>query len=151
MGERIGYERVGQIVTVVHTVDEPTDHEWNTFLGFLGQSERTCQSIFVYSVGGGPNTKQRKGLAALTAARVLPIAVVTPSRVTRAIGVAVSWFNPHIQVFSPGSVQNALAHLELSQRESADVVYSARQLSRRLGVGRAEVDLTVEIPVQHVV
>src|SRR6187551_1360478 len=121
MGETIRFEKVGRIMVVVHSQHEPSHVEWEDYLGQL-RAEPHCALAFVYSIGGGPNAKQRQSLAEITAGRVLPVAVVTPSRMTRAIGVAVSWFNPHIQVFSPGYLPDAFAHLRLGMREAAEVV-----------------------------
>lgn len=149
MGESIGYEKVGNVVVCVHTVHEPSDAEWARYLAFLQQHERACDAVFVYSVGGGPNLEQRRARAEATAGRVLVAGVVTPSRVTRAIGVAVSWFNPRVRTFAPGSVNGALSYLKLGPRQSADVLYSARQLARALGIARADMDLTIEIQVKQ--
>jgi hypothetical protein len=148
MGETIRFEKVGRIMVIVHSEHEPSHAEWEDYLGHL-QAVPQCASVFVYSVGGGPNAKQRQGLADKTAGRVLPVAVVTPSRMTRAIGVAVSWFNPHIQVFSPGYLHDAFAHLKLGMREAAEVVHSARHLANELGIRRAESELMLDVPVRQ--
>jgi hypothetical protein len=148
MGETIQFERVGRIMVIVHSEHEPTLAEWEDYLGHL-RAEPRCASVFVYSIGGGPNAKQRQSLADETAVRALPVAVVTPSRMTRAIGVAVSWFNPHIQVFSPGYLPDAFAHLRLGMREAAEVVHRARQLAKTLGITRAESELVLDVPVRQ--
>src|SRR5688572_19396121 len=148
MGESIRFEKVGRIMVIVHSEHEPSFDEWETYLGRL-RAEPGCASVFVYSIGGGPNAKQRQSLAESTAGRVLPVAVVTPSRMTRAIGVAVSWFNPHIQVFSPGYLPDAFAHLRLGMREAAEVMHSARYLANGLGIERAEADLVLDVPVRQ--
>jgi hypothetical protein len=148
MGETIRFEKVGRIMVIVHSEHEPSHAEWEDYLGHL-RAEPRCASVFVYSIGGGPNAKQRQSLADATAGRALPVAVVTPSRMTRAIGVAVSWFNPHIQMFSPGYLPDAFAHLRLGMREAAEVIHSARHLASQLGIPRAESELVVEIPVRQ--
>jgi hypothetical protein len=149
MGETMAYEKVGAFVVCVHPVQEPNDADWNGYLAFLKQHERVCDSVFVYSVGGGPNLGQRRALAEATVGRTLFAAVITPSRVTRAIGVAVSWLNPHVRMFAPGYLKDALAYLKLGPREAADVLYSARQLAKGLCIARADLDLVVEIQVRH--
>ncbi len=149
MGDTIGYEKVGGIVVCVHTAQEPNDSEWTGYLAFLQQHEGACDSVFVYSAGGAPNFKQRRAMAEGTLGRVLFASVVTSSRVTRAIGVAVSWFNPHVRMFAPGSLSGALAYLKLGPRQSSDVLYSARQLARALRIARADLELTIEIQVKQ--
>lgn len=148
MAETIRFEKVGRVMVVVHSEQEPSHAEWQRYLDYR-RAEPRCTSVFVYSIGGGPNARQRQSLADTAPGLLLPAAVVTPSRVTRAIGVAASWFNPHIQVFSPGYLADAFVHLRLGLRESADVVHSARQLARALGIQRAESELLLNVPVRQ--
>jgi hypothetical protein len=148
MGETFRFEKVGRIMVAVHSAHEPSDAEWGAYLSRLCEPPSSAL-VFVYSVGGGPNARQRQNLAESTLGRVVPCAVVTPSRMTRAIGVAVSWFNPHIQVFSPGYLPDAFAHLRLGTRDAAEVVHGARLLANALGIERAESDLVVEVPVRQ--
>jgi hypothetical protein len=148
MGETFLFGKVGRIVVVVHSALEPSDAEWSHYLGHLREQPHSAV-LFVYSVGGGPNARQRHSLSEHTVGRVLPIVVVTPSRLTRAIGIAVSWFNPHMQVFSPDYLPDAFVYLRLGTREAAEVVHCARLLASELGIERAETDLVVDVPVRQ--
>jgi hypothetical protein len=148
MGKTLLFGKVGRIIVVVHSAREPSDAEWNPYLARLRELPENAV-LFVYSVGGVPNSRQRHGLAEQTGGRVLPIAVVAPSRVARAICIAVSWFNPNMQVFSPGYLPDAFAHLRLGTREAAEVVHCARRLAGELGIQRADSDLVVDVPVRQ--
>jgi len=149
-GASIACARLGRFVVAVHPLREPVDAEWSRYLDFLLSPDRPeSPSVFVYSVGGGPTSKQRKVLAERTKGMLLPTAVVTPSPVTRAIGVAVSWFNPHIRMFSPADLHDALAHLRLAPPESTDVLAAALRLANALSIRRAEVDLNLELRMRR--
>jgi hypothetical protein len=143
MGVNIAYARVGRVLCCVHSMKDPTDLEWTGFLACL----RECEVVFVYSIGGGPNAKQRKQLAD-TRSNV-PVAVITASKLTQAIGVAVRWFNPQIVVHAPGSMGKALSHLKLTGSEGEEVVALTRRLATDLGIRRGDVDLAFELRVRH--
>jgi hypothetical protein len=143
-GASVAYARVGRVVIAVHPLKEPIDAEWAQYLDFLLDPGHRDTSVFVYSVGGGPNSRQRRALAERTNGIVLPTAVVTPSPITRAIGVAVSWFNPNIRMFSPTELQDALGHLKLDPLASTPVLLAARELANALSIRRAQLDLSLE-------
>jgi hypothetical protein len=137
----MAFERVGRVVVAVHAGQDPSDAEWSSYLALLSQGLQASSRVFVYTSGGAPNSRQRKTVADTLGGQNPPIAVVTPSRVSRAVGVAISWFNPNIRMFSPGQVSAAFSYLELTAREAADVSKTARQLAKSLGVQRAMLDL----------
>ena len=151
MGVHFLFDKVGRVVVAAHTEKDPSDLAWQEYVGFLRVNDGTCDRIFVYTVGGGPNGKQRKALEQFMSGKSQHIAVVTPSRVSRAIGTAISWFNPHIQVFSPGYLHDAMAHLRLGSQEAVDVVRATLELAKRLAIARAAVDLSLEVRVQEAV
>ena len=43
----------------------------------------------------------------------VPVAVVTPSKMTRGVVTALSWFNDKIKAFQPAEFPQALKHLDL--------------------------------------
>jgi hypothetical protein len=137
----MAFEMVGRVVIAVHTAQDPSDAEWSGYLALLSQVLQPSSCTFVYTSGGAPNSKQRKALAHTLRGRDLPISVVTPARVSRAVGVAISWFNPNIRMFSPGHISAAITHLKLTDREAVDVPRTARQLAKSLGIHRALLDL----------
>ena len=52
----------------------------------------------------------------------------------RGAGAAVSWFNPSLRVFGTGAIQQALEHLQLTQRERAEALRLLREFQKELGV-----------------
>jgi hypothetical protein len=96
---------------------------------------------FAYSIGGGPNSKQRKALFVAMGRRHLPVALVSASRVALAIGVAVSWFNSYLKAYAPGQLRSAFNQLELDESEAKEVLRVARGLAKELSISRAAQDL----------
>jgi hypothetical protein len=95
----------------------------------------------VYTAGGAPGSKQRKALFEAMAGRAMRVAVVSPSRVALAIGIAVSWFQPDLKTFSPAHLADALAHLKLDSHDAESVLRAARGIAQELGLMQAAIDL----------
>jgi hypothetical protein len=140
----MGFERVAGVLITVHGAQDPTDAEWNAFLEHMHAHSGKNPRGFAYSIGGGPNSKQRKALFAAMGQRHLPVALVSTSRVALAIGVAVSWFNSHLKAYAPAQLRSALRHLSLDERETQEVLRVARQLAKELGIARAAQDLELK-------
>ncbi|WP_394827787.1 hypothetical protein [Pendulispora albinea] len=112
----MAYEYVGQVCVLVHSVDCPSDLEWERDLpGYIERSRTgatTC--MLVYSDGGGPTLMQRNRMrVSREPAFHCPIAIVTRSRIGRGIATAVRWFRPNLGVFSPDQLRAAFEHLNL--------------------------------------
>jgi hypothetical protein len=90
--------------------------------------------VFVFSAGGAPSVQQRGKLNAITRGRKTPGALVTASRVSRAIAVAVTWFHSEFRVFSPGEVRDAFRFLRLDADEAKAVLACIRKLARQLDI-----------------
>lgn len=106
-------EVVGDHVVVVHAVDAPTDEEWRQTVVLQTSLPPDRVRVLVWSDGGAPNAKQRAVLnAALRGGQPLT-AVLTPSQVAQAVGIAISWFNPRLQIFAPTEVELALDYLNI--------------------------------------
>jgi hypothetical protein len=77
-------------VCVVHDV-EPSDAEWAYFIDLCRQREGQDLRALVESRKTGPNAKQRRLLAEVTADMDYRAAILTDSLVTRGIVTALSW------------------------------------------------------------
>jgi hypothetical protein len=112
--------RAGDLVLVVsvHGSDSCSDAEWSEYLGMCGQAMAEHASDhniggLVVSEGGGPTARQREELRIALGIRKPRVAVITSSLVTRGIGTALSWFNPHLRTYPPRDWERALDHLHV--------------------------------------
>ena len=103
----------------VHASEAPSDAEWEALLGLfrLAAEEGVELRTLVYTEGGAPNARQRALLNDVLAGLKPRVAVLTPSAAARAIGVAISWFNPDLRVFAGDELSRALDHLDVNQGE----------------------------------
>lgn len=128
----------GELHVVVHDARDPTDAEWSRYVAELRQhTGRGEWRILVYSGGGTPSGHQRHALTKTF--RGQPVALVTASPITRAMGIVMRALDPNIRVMAPADEDLAFAHLGLStsQRSRAHALHE--QLLRRLASG-ARVD-----------
>ena len=127
---------MGRLVVTVHTAAVPKDSEWADYMAQVdAYLPLSAQRILVVSAGGGPNGPQRKMMTdALNGAKV-PVAIITSSVMMRGAAVAVSWFNPSLQVFGPEGLESALDYLELTPWERTESVRWVKELETQLGLG----------------
>jgi hypothetical protein len=110
--------RVVDVLVFVHTAESPTDEEWEELLEYYRKaSELPEYKTLVLSIGGAPNAGQRVRLSEIIGEKPTRIAVLTPSPLVRAAGIAVSWFRPNIRMFNPTDVRAALEHLGVPDAE----------------------------------
>lgn len=105
---------VGDCIVIVHGTTDPNDLEWDRALELLRAIGPTRAKALVWSDGGAPSAKQRAALEATCGGATPRTALVTESLVSRAAGVAVSWFNPLFKTFAPSAFEAALDHLDLT-------------------------------------
>jgi hypothetical protein len=115
-------EIVGNIYVVAQSRDDPHDVEWDANVTLQVSLVPIGLRVLVWSEGGGPNAKQRGRLAAALAGFHPLTAILTPSTLARAIGVAISWANPSVRMFAPDALESALTHLQATAAERAVLV-----------------------------
>jgi hypothetical protein len=129
------WQRLGRFVVTVHSAQPPTEEEWSLYMNqadsYLPLED---QRILVASDGGAPNGTQRQQLIKLLNNAKVPTAILTTSWLMRGAGAAVSWFNPSLRVFGTGALQQALDHLQLTQRERSEALRLLRDFQKELGV-----------------
>lgn len=64
------------------------------------------------------------------------VSVMTPSKLARAAGAALRWFNPKLRVFNPDEMDAALLHLEVSAEEGAWLTTNLREIKIEMGILR---------------
>lgn len=126
---------------VVHSEDPPASEDWDVFITERGEhpTDITAPTL-IYSAGGGPNSMQRGQLESLMNeknAKHLRVAVVTPSRLVRGIGTAVSWFQPNLKVFAPADLEKAYEHLDMAGELRQQCQARLQEMAGQLGVSVA--------------
>jgi hypothetical protein len=131
------YKLVRKTHVAVHTVENPSDAEWQAYLDHIKEWIRFVDGIFSYTVGGGPNAAQRdrsvefwKGQA-----KQPPIAVVTPSILVVRMAGALRWFMPtQIKAFVPRDMNKAYDYLQLGVGERGAVEQAVQSLAEAQGL-----------------
>lgn len=125
--------RLDDVIVYVHDERSPTDEEWEQALSHYREApDPTLVRALVLTAGGAPNAKQRSRLNQV-AGTSCAIAVLTPSPIARAAGVAVAWFNPRVRIFGRSEVEEALDHLAVSSERRPVLRRLLAELERELG------------------
>jgi hypothetical protein len=103
-------ELAGDFAVVVQSHSSPTDEEWERCVALESSLPLDRCRILVWTDGGAPNAKQRARLRAAFKGMQPLTAVITPSAIARTVGIAISWFNPRLRMFSPDQTEAALDH-----------------------------------------
>ncbi len=122
-----------RFAVVVHADNPPTDAEWNALLDEYLTKPKVAR-ILVYSAGGAPNAKQRVRLTSVLSLRGGSVAVLTPSKLARAAGMALNLFRPEIRVFAPSEIKLALDYLGANEVERAELVRVLGEVKADLGL-----------------
>jgi hypothetical protein len=128
----------------LHTSTDPTDAEWAAGCERMRKSSRDDNwqnhRAIVISDGGSPSAVQRRQLfASVYQARPIRMSVFTyalSSPFKRAVGTAITWFNPSLQFLTPEEAKKGFAHVELS-RDVPELMRHLLTLQTELGPIRA--------------
>lgn len=114
--------RLGNIAVGVHNPGQPSDQEWEGWLGMCREmiEQGQLQGCLVWTAGGAPNSKQRAMVKSVPGLLPVPIAIMTDSRVARGVITALSWLGKAIKPFPANDLQGALEYLG-SQQAAAEV------------------------------
>ena len=104
-------ERIRDYVLIVQSADSASDEEWAEIVAFQTVIPADRARVLVWTDGGYPTARQRTVLnAALNGGQPRTV-VLTASRLARSIGIAISWFNPQVRLYSPSEIESAIDHL----------------------------------------
>jgi hypothetical protein len=135
------YKLVRRVHVAVHGPHSPTATEWHAYLENIGEWIHAIDAVFSYTVGGGPDGRQRGQAVSFWQEREKqpPIAVVTPSLLVVRMAGALRWFMPsQIKAFTPANLRGAFDYLRLDGEQRAAVEAALKQLAAEqnlLGVG----------------
>jgi hypothetical protein len=126
------YKLARRVHVAVHSAESPSDDEWQAYLDDIRHWLGFVDGIFSYTVGGGPNGRQRERSVQFwrEQSKQPPIAVVTPSILVVRMAGALRWFMPgQIKAFTPRNLDRAFEYLQLGATERAAVEATLRALA----------------------
>ena len=134
--KNVAIKVIDRLFLVVYGTADPTDEEWDAYLGLVKHHgiDRTMQLIC--TDGGEPSTQQRKVLNEVLGGRPVPVAVVSSSVRVRGTVTALSWFNRRIRAFPPTGLHEAIAYLEIPASRIDLIERELEKLRLELGQGR---------------
>lgn len=98
----------------VHTATAPSADAWTMHCAEIERRRNETRGVLVYTLGGGPDSKQREQLRnALHGLQAPPTAIMTASPLVRGIVTGLNWFfhDPRIAAFPHVDFDNALRYL----------------------------------------
>jgi hypothetical protein len=133
MAKNLAWCFVERIYVGVHTIQPPSQEEWDAMLKDLSAHQATL--AVVHTEGGSPSAFQRKQLRDISEQIGLTRSVVlTSSAVARAVVTTFNLFSKGFaSAFSPKQIDNALTYLEIAPNQwpaiKKEIVSRKRELS----------------------
>lgn len=117
--EQMAWQLVDRLLLVWHGEGIPAQETWDRLLEVLDSRRHSPVRVMVLENGGGPSATQQLRLTQVIAARslALPIAVVSDSTRVRFIASTLALFTKRIRTFRLAETDQAIAFLELNERE----------------------------------
>lgn len=130
------HQIVEGVMVMNHTEQNPSDGEWEAMMNEVKAFSGGLSDMpsLVRTLGGGPSLKQRARIAEVFNKNA-KVAIITSSKVARSVGVAVSWFMPHVRTFELSAVDEALAHLKLTPKQEQAVRNVLQKFSPSTSIG----------------
>ncbi|HYD42420.1 MAG TPA: hypothetical protein VEB43_16445 [Anaeromyxobacter sp.] len=125
----------GDVLLAVFGEGTPEDAEWEAYLAAYQTIPAGQAKVISFTRGGGPNSSQRMRLQEILQGRAQRCAVITRSRIARAIVSALAWFNPDVRAFAPERLDDALGFLDTPVAARAELLRRADELEAELGEG----------------
>lgn len=137
--DRMGFKFLGNLHIIVVGERDPAPADWNAYVGAMLAEERRGMlagqtRTLVFSDGGGPNAAQRKIARDLREVRGIPLAIVTISRLSRAVVTVKRLFSPHCRAFAPDDMGSALEFLRIPGIKLQQILRLGREVQLGLGI-----------------
>lgn len=118
-GDQMAWQLVDRLVLVWHGPGVPAQETWDRLLEVLDSRRHSPVRVMVLEDGGGPSASQQLRLTQVIGARSLPlpVAVVSDSTRVRFIASTLALFTKRIRTFRLAEIDQALAFLDLNERE----------------------------------
>lgn len=126
------FRTFGEYMVVLHSGHAPTDEEWSALLAAFASCELPSLRVLVFTYGGAPNARQRASINDVLAGHAPKIAIMTPSALARAVGTAMTWFNPNLSLFGADQLTDVMAHLGAPEHDRPRLKLVLGELEREL-------------------
>jgi hypothetical protein len=130
------FERVGDILILVHGAEAPSDAEWQSYVSaaHLGlHNDPPLTGYLVTTEGGTPNAGQRKVWLDTAAGKPVPSCICTDSRLARGLVTAVSRVYPaRMHALRLHEVERALKLLGVPGALQAEALKTVARLQSEL-------------------
>jgi hypothetical protein len=128
-----------EVVLALHTADDPSDTEWQSYIELLEGAKRTSRgstaSVRSLAVtdGGAPNAKQRDLTSKVAGGPLKTTAIsnTLSNPIKRGITTAISWVNPAFIAVQPYEWEKGFKHLDL-EGQLKPIVSELERLQRQL-------------------
>ena len=137
--DRMGFRFLGNLHIIVVGERDPAPADWNAYVEAIqAEAKRGMPAAqmrtLVFSDGGGPNAAQRRIARELRDERGNPRAIVTGSRLGRALITAKRVISPHCRAFAPGDMTTALEFLGVPGMKLQQILRLAREVQLGLRI-----------------
>lgn len=130
------FERVGDLLVLVHGVQNPSETEWNAYVEYARAAVHSAQpltALLVTTLGGSPNASQRKAILTAGGAKLVPTCVCTDSMVARGVITAISWLSSvSMHALPLHDIESALRVLEVPVQHHPAVKAVVQRLQSQL-------------------
>lgn len=134
--KNLSFRVVGDVLVSALATRNPDDPEWEAYVAaYVGMPSDGTSKVLAVTDGGGPTSWQRMRLQDVLRGREQRAAVVTTSRMARAVVSALSWFNPGVKAFAPARLGDALDYLDVAEPLRTDVARAIPDLQADVGAG----------------
>ncbi|MFW6087640.1 MAG: hypothetical protein ACODAG_10585 [Myxococcota bacterium] len=117
-GGTLSFGIVGNGVLMLEVSSQVTHDDFDEMLAFAERETGRFDAILVVDPGSGIDARQRKTFSALMERAGVKTAVLKESAIARGAAVAIKWFTPNLEVFSPRQHARAfefIGHPELAE------------------------------------
>lgn len=134
------FERVHDLLILVHGTENPRDVEWDVYLRFVQETQRgpaPLSGLLVCTWGGAPNAVQRRAVLAAAEPRPSATCVCTDSVIARGVVTAMSWLNRQpMYAFRLDEVDLALDTLKVPREQRCEALAVLARLQAQLAPRR---------------
>lgn len=106
----LSFELVNELLVIIHTQPEPDEADWNAMIEHVREQQQ-LRGVLVVAPGAKPNPSMRADIQHMHEHFGTKAAVLTASKVTKGVLVALSWFSVPIKGFSHDQLDDALDYL----------------------------------------